>query len=333
MQQTRRRGYTAMKAVRRGICAIVLISVAVYVIRTISSSERASLAFGDCQLQSDHFATQLLWRAMPGKNHADFDALKRLCQAFRDSGLSGPDSTVLVGGTNAGQLSESFLGYCPDLTFHGFEIQREYFLNTSRALERFPRAHMHNVGWSEQASQNVAIGGFGGKAGLYDPKGQRGWTLNGETASTVAIADWLQSRGISNVTYAVIDTEGNEPKVLRGMRLENIKNRRKLPLFQFELGGTWAQNDKRHNGDPWTQVDAALHLEKLGYELFLTHGHRWLHVESDFFQVENNPATDEEGFGPFVQGNLLAMHATFTPRLLRQLILQDATFVQRTRKC
>ena len=100
-----------------------------------------------------------------------------------------------------------------------------------------------------------------------------------------------------------------------------------------ELGGTWAQNDKRHNGDPWTQVDAALHLEKLGYELFLTHGHRWLHVESDFFQVENNPATDEEGFGPFVQGNLLAMHATFTPRLLRQLILQDATFVQRTRKC
>ena len=57
----------------------------------------------------------------------------------------------------------------------------------------------------------------------------------------------------------VIDVEGFEPKVLRGMHLEDEKNQRRFPHIQYELGGTWAKLDPRHGGTTeWSQHDAAL---------------------------------------------------------------------------
>eukprot|EP01083_Nonionella_stella_P182753 658407_1 len=57
------------------------------------------------------------------------------------------------------------------------------------------------------------------------------------------------------VDYVVIDVEGWEEHVLRGMTLE--QNYKQFPMFQVELGGTWV--DKRHSGN-WTQADLTEYL-------------------------------------------------------------------------
>jgi len=42
--------------------------------------------------------------------------------------------------------------------------------------------------------------------------------------------------------------------------------RRRFPIFQYELGGTWA--DSRRTG-PWTQFSLAFYLELLGYDIYI----------------------------------------------------------------
>lgn len=79
-----------------------------------------------------------------------------------------------------------------------------------------------------------------------------------------AWSDFLVQRSIPEVLYALIDVEGHEVSVLRGMHLE--RNTAAFPVFQFELGGTWS--DERHNGD-WSQYETAQYLEALGYRIFL----------------------------------------------------------------
>lgn len=49
--------------------------------------------------------------------------------------------------------------------------------------------------------------------------------------------------------YTIIDTEGHEPKVVQGMNLDQVESQKQFSLFQYELGGTWAQNDSRHGGE------------------------------------------------------------------------------------
>ena len=271
--------------------------------------------------------TRHFWKGS-GRNSADFDAIPHLCDAIRDSGLNKVDSVVIVGGINEGQYSETFLRLCPNVTFHGFEIQRRLHDDAMELIGRFPHAKLHNIGWSDREDRGVQIGGSGQGAGLYDPKGQRGWKLSKETVSTVTLNGWTSASGIDKVTYLVIDTEGHEPKVLRGMRLQRRSSQMKFPLFQFELGGTWAENDSRHGKDTWTQQFAAMFLHEMGYDLFLIGGSYWLYTEPSFFNTsESNPALRDEGFGPFVQGNLLAMHREFTPSELRNAILRNAIYI------
>ena len=107
------------------------------------------------------------------------------------------------------------------------------------------------------------------------------------------------------------------------MGLELPENRQRFPCFQYELGGTWAIHDKRHLGDRWTQFDTALHLECMGYKLFLVGEDNWLPITSDFFLVEGNPLVKDEGFGPFIQGNVLALHLDFAFQPLVTFILEQ----------
>ena len=124
------------------------------------------------------------------------------------------------------------------------------------------------------------------------------------------------------VLFVLIDTEGYEPKVIRGMGLERMENRKRFPCFQYELGGTWAREDNRHLRDKWGQLETAQYLESIGYKLFLVGADDWLPITSDFFR-EFNPITEDEGFGPFIQGNALALHPEFTYPPLRDFILGD----------
>ena len=70
------------------------------------------------------------------------------------------------------------------------------------------------------------------------------------------------------VNYVLIDVEGKEPNVIRGMGLET--NRQMFPLFQYELGGTWS--DSRHDPGQWGQYGVAMYLKALGYALYLMGG-------------------------------------------------------------
>jgi hypothetical protein len=246
-------------------------------------------------------------------NMADFDGALRLFQVVQRLGMDQKELVVLVGGTHNGQASVNILDLCPTLSLYGFEIQKRHFLNSQKRLSVFPHASVLNMGWDESEQVNVPIGGQGAAGGLLDPKGQSEFMLQLETANTVALSDWTSRQMIAQVLYVVIDVGGHEPKVLRGMHLERRENQQKFPLFQVALGGTWAANHSRHQNDPWTQQDAARHLARWGYELFLIGTDDWLSINSDYFSEVDNPVLCNEGFGVFAQGNLLALHARYTP--------------------
>ena len=67
----------------------------------------------------------------------------------------------------------------------------------------------------------------------------------------------------------------------------------------------------RHLNDEWDQIKIAKYLENLGYSLFLVGSEEWLPITSDFFRVNNNPLILDEGYGPFIQGNALALHSEY----------------------
>ena len=261
-------------------------------------------------------------------NKADFKANERLFRYIKSLALDGKESIVFVGGTNDGQLSKTILSWCP-ITFYGFEIQDKHFLNAKNRLAGFENVHMINMGWSEHAQQNISIGGTGETAGLYDPKGQRGWKVQTEkTVDTIPVSDFALQKNITRVLYIVIDTEGHEPKVIRGMNLNVTENQKRFSLFQFELGGTWAAADNRHGNDPWTQKTTIQALEEWGYSTFMVGLNDWLAVDKDFFEEEGNPAMENGGFGKFIQGNVLAVHRNFIPHGLKELIMSQVRYVR-----
>jgi FkbM family methyltransferase len=307
------------------LCVFLLIfagthSYQVYCLWTNTSLNAVTKEYKNIETQSLYRE----WTSAGDTNKADFFAIQRLLVIFNDLGMMSVKNNepIIVGGTNEGQLSESILNEYSQTLFYGFEIMPQTFEVVRERLRSFKRAEVVNAGMSDSNLSGVPIGGGGEGAGLYDPEGQRGWKLSSEQANTVRLANWTRERGIIKVKYLVIDTEGHEPKVIRGMDLHDFKNQKKFYLFQFELGGTWAENDKRHGKDPWSQRETAAHLEKYGYDLLLIGPEEWLYVRADFFQTSDNPALLDEGFGPFVQGNLLAMHRS-TPLKLRERILAN----------
>jgi FkbM family methyltransferase len=263
-------------------------------------------------------------------NRADFGGAKRLFSLIKQVGLDQKESVVLVGGTNDGQSSMNILNQCPSLSLYGFEIQVKHFEIAKNEFERsnFASATAINLGWDEHAAEGVGIGGSGSKGGLFDPKGQRGWIQQNNTATTVRLDEWTSAHAIDQVLYIIIDTEGHEPKVIRGMALDKVTNQKRFPLFQYELGGTWAEKDTRHGNDKWNQYLTAKHLLKCGYNLFHIGEKEWLSIDASFFSETDNPALSDEGLGPYVQGNVMAMHSQFTPSKLASKILEHVVVIK-----
>jgi FkbM family methyltransferase len=280
----------------------------------------------DAQMTQLHSA-----RSRTYGNKADFEGNKRLLSFIKDLGLDRKESVVLIGGVNDGQSSVNTLEECPSLSLYGFEIQIKHFENTKRKFTEkgFRSATVVNLGWSDKYAEKVPIGGNGEGGGLFNPKGQRNWKLQDNTATTVRLDEWTSANSIDSVLYVIIDTEGHEPKVIRGMGLEKVENQRKFALFQYELGGTWAERDNRHGSDKWNQYLTARHLEGYGYRLFHIGSTDWLAVNANYFIETNNPAMRNEGFGPFIQGNVLAMHMRYTPSNLAVKILQNVTIFKK----
>ena len=254
-------------------------------------------------------------------NGDDFEANKRMFSFFGQHGQNHESSVILIAGANKGQSMSNILEECPLMTVHGFEIQDSEFREAIAATQEYSNAVVHNFGWGEETLSGIAIGGFGALGGFYDPQGQRGFELSGETSNTVRLDEWASANiEERDPLFVIIDTEGYEPKIIRGMGLELIENRRRFSCFQYELGGTWAARDNRHMGDNWGQFETAVYLERLGYKLFMVGATNWLSITSEFFLVEDNPLILDEGFGPFIQRNALAIHPDFASSSLVSFI-------------
>ena len=252
-------------------------------------------------------------------NKADFAAMLRVMSWIVTTGMCAPSTNFLVGGVNYGQLSRTALQRCGDLAFHGFEVQGDLIANTSSNLSAIgSHVHLHHLGWSDAETMNVTVTGKSGAgfSGLYRATGRwahlhplgRAHLHPLGSVSTVTLSDWADRHHIDTITYLVIDVEGHEPKVIRGMKLEQPRNQRRFPLFQYELGGTWAEKDARHGNDLWTQQATALHLTEHGYWLYLIGEFHWLRIFPETFtQVEMGTSGNAKN-GFFLQGNCLALH-------------------------
>ena len=229
----------------------------------------------------------------------------------------------LIGGVNEGQFTENLLLLCPNISVRGFEIQSSVFSSVQRRMEGKANVKLYNVGWGEHSESGLTIGGSEGHAGLFNPTGRfASWGTQKDKASIVAMSQWCDQHNITRTAYVVIDVEGFEPKVLRGMLLEEIANQKRFPHFQFELGGTWAARDPRHGGpQEWSQYEAAAYVDRCGYLLFLIGADGWLHVSPQFF--ENGPhMLEEQGNGKFVQGNLLCLHSKYAENHIMNTVFQ-----------
>lgn len=256
-------------------------------------------------------------------NKADFPAIQRLA---KHSDLCSSGNPMLIGGVNEGGFTLEILAICPDVDIRGFEIQPSVFARVQLKMKDRSNVRLYNVGWGEESLSGLGIGGSGGGGGLFVPKGGRfaSWRMQNVTASTVVMRDWCEVHNITVTTYVVIDVEGFEPKVLRGMHLGQDANQKRFPHIQFELGGTWATRDPRHGGKhEWSQFDAAMHLDRFGYQLFLIGVDGWMPVTPDFFK-EGSHMLEEEGNGKFVQGNLLCVHSQYASNSILETVVANA---------
>ncbi|KAL7508666.1 hypothetical protein ACHAXN_005742 [Cyclotella atomus] len=234
----------------------------------------------------------------------------------KNEGLCKASTKILVGGLNEGQFATTLLDICPSATLHGVEVQPDVFEKVKSTLARYPNAAAHNQGWSDSSGE-LFIAGKGQTAQLVDAeKARKSGTTQMVKVGT--ILKFARDLGIDQAIYTLIDTEGHEPAVIKGMALEDKANRQLFPVFQFEVGSGWDQFSKLH----WNQHQTAIHLERLGYELYLIGEAYYWKVLAAFFErgvgainttprCNTNYTTDEQ---MFVWGNVLAVHPAFAPQ-------------------
>eukprot|EP00283_Hemiselmis_rufescens_P010251 CAMPEP_0173436156 /NCGR_PEP_ID=MMETSP1357-20121228/15790_1 /TAXON_ID=77926 /ORGANISM="Hemiselmis rufescens, Strain PCC563" /LENGTH=350 /DNA_ID=CAMNT_0014401215 /DNA_START=109 /DNA_END=1161 /DNA_ORIENTATION=- len=288
--------------------------------------ERANSVYAALQ---NEYKTNGVYNSEYGSKN-DFIAAKKLLLAGAGH-FEVQDAVLMAAGTNEGQLAEVLLqSVPPEVRFVGFEIQERAFGIVVQRLSKYPNAKVHRAGLGEVRAEMPVTGAFSGSGLFTLTKGNRfhGTAMGAVSASNVSvhpISEWAHQNGVQRVLYLVLDVEGSEPKAIRGMRLRREENRRRFAVFQYELGGTWAMRDPRHMADKWDQLRAAQHLEGLGYVLFLIGAHGWLRLPSAFFDITaGGQHMLDEGYGKFVQGNVLCIHSEYAPLWIRKLVFGSA---------
>ena len=253
-------------------------------------------------------------------NKEDFSAWRKLFKNYHVS----TDDTVIVAGVNEGLSIEKLLSVCLPARPHvyGFEIvQKSWEVATRRFATQWNVAILH-AGISDHEGESSVTTNFDDPtyegAGLFKTgKNDTRWRHLNTSSYTVPIQRLAHFYGEIQarkpILYLIIDCEGHEPNVISGMGLEKPAMRKAFPLFQYELGGTWV--DSRHDTSMRGQYATALHLELLGYRVYLIGNHGFMRVSPKFFR---DGAILDEGYGHFVQGNALVVHPKFVaPSLLR----------------
>ncbi len=154
-----------------------------------------------------------------------------------------------------------------------------------------------------------------------------------------ALVNLQRKKGwIKSINYVLIDVEGHEIEVLKGMDLEFLENRKRFPIIQVELGGTWV--DERHTAWNWRQGDLARYFVTLGYKIYLIgflpnrkggkRKGRWLEGLPVLLPFHPNyfddpwklRGTKQKKWNWFAQGNLLAVNEEFLSKDLKPSLRQ-----------
>ncbi len=273
-------------------------------------------------------------------NKCDFHALEMYFgkgEHGGNSALCTKDSHVLIGGANRGQLAKPLLEMCPGVSLVGVEVQRPAWQRATETIMPFPNARMLHAGWSDRNGKSSVVGLADGmhETAFLNEGGSNVATWNpGDTSFSgcMVIDDevdiwrletFVTEQKISSALLVIIDAEGHEPTIIAGMNLDLVANRRRFPIFHYELGGTWAENDPRHRPGSLSQFGIAAYLEACGYKLYLIGCVGFMPVGSRFFHPVAHHGKGQpldEGYGPFVQGNALAIHPEFAnPKMLAKI--------------
>ena len=234
-------------------------------------------------------------------NGADFKQMGRLLSIVDEGFKHEVSSTFLIGGIDRAQMTLVVAGIIStNIPIHGFEILKLSQEASSAIVAGYTNVHIHHMAWGEYS-------------GIIDEESG--------PVNIITISEWMDLNFIKLAIYTLIDAEGYEPRILRGMRLFELHNQQRFPIIQYELGGTWAKYDKRHGGEnEWTQKQAAEYMRSNGYELFIIGENNWMRVDAEFF--EEGAHSLDEGRGKFVQGNLLCLHLHFCPPSIMRHVLQ-----------
>lgn len=258
-------------------------------------------------------------------NKADFAALRHIFDAMnaRKDYYCNSKFFVIIGGINQGDLLDLFFNFCAKIHIYGFEIQDDLYKIVNEKYSSVPNVEILNLGLGEIEERGLSVGGEGSKAGLFGPSNAS------KLVNTVSIELFSNQKKIETVHYVVIDVEGFEPKVIRGMSLQKIENQKRFSMFQFELGNAWAENDERRMNDPWSLQDTVRHLEECGYHLYIIGTKEWIRVSNEFF-ADGVGLRDDDGLGMYVDGNLLAVHSKYSDKYIYDIVKRssDAVYKQ-----
>ena len=202
-------------------------------------------------------------------NKCDFSLHHALLHAWVADTDDDQTGNVFIVGCNDGSDIERLISqpwYSPRLRVFAWEMQEPVL----EAAKRLLASHNNSVevlhGGVSDHSSSVCMRQGGEGSYINDrPRAKCAATCCGGTRVHVqAWSHFADARGISEVVFAVVDVEGHEASVIRGMSLETRSAA--FPVFTFELGASWI-NFK--NSGNWTQQETASYLARLGYELFL----------------------------------------------------------------
>lgn len=164
-------------------------------------------------------------------------------------------ATFFIVGTNDGTDIKDFVGQLwydreKALVF-GWEIVLFLFKSATALLADHPEVQIFHRGISDVPGVVNVIGEA--LEGVGDHR------FNERDHGNVSVESWsnfTREHNIWRVSYALIDVEGNEGRVLQGMDLEHLAE--VFPVFQYEQGR-----------GVWRPIETAKYLDALGYSIFL----------------------------------------------------------------
>eukprot|EP01084_Bolivina_argentea_P311643 539469_1 len=255
--------------------------------------------------------------------------------------------SMFIVGANYGQATKNVLNACSDGNknihphIYAFEAIPYIYESFNNKYHKTKNIRIYNNAVSDKYNQNIEV--------YSDLKDGRGGVnsdhLTNETESggfvrTTTFDHILQIDHKNDIVdYVLIDVEGYEVNVVKGMKLE--ENYKKFPMFQIELGGTWA--DTRHS-TYWSQGDMVSYLDSIGYDLFLLGGDKswteWVDKEYGFdvrgkskllrvypeMFMKKSMLKGDSGYSLFgqeyVQGNLLVVHLEYIRQEFKDILFK-----------